>query len=1431
MTYFPGTPGNDFLSGTPDGDDMTGDAGNDTLQGGGGSDVLYGGTGNDVLLGGSGDDFLIAQLIGPDTGQDAGIDMLDGGDGFDRAGVDRSAARTDIHFSLADTTRRQVLDNGTSLIHVEAVSLQTGAGNDQLTGGVSGDVFASGAGNDTLDGGDGDDGLAGMAGDDVLIGGAGVDLLDGGDGNDRLFGGTGDTRIDGGAGRDIAELDFHDYTGDVVFSVADTLAGTTKIGGTEVRNIEQVVLRTGMGDDDLTGGSGDDVLASDGGFNVLRGGAGNDRLQGGRDTDILYGGTGNDLLSGGAGDDLLIAQMIDADAGKDSGIDIIDGGGGFDRAAVDRSLAKTDIRFSLADPSQYQVLDNGTGIVNVEAISLQTGRGHDHLTGGIVDDVFASGAGNDTLNGEGGNDGLFGMAGNDVLTGGEGIDVLDGGEGNDTIFGGTGDTLIDGGAGRDSGVLDFRDFTGSLRFSVADNLSGTVATGGADIRNLEQVTIHAGSGDADLTGGDANDLLTAQGGFNVLRGGNGNDTLQGGRDTDILSGGAGSDLMSGGDGNDILIGTLDGDALGKDAGADVIDGGAGFDIAAIDRSTAKTSIAFSIGDPSVVQVLDNGASVVNIEEISLKTGKGNDTVQGAWGKDVFYGGASNDWLMGWGGNDQLHGEAGNDLLDGGAGADQIDGGDGNDTIFGGTGDTLIDGGAGRDTGVLDFRDFTGSLRFSVADNLSRTVATGGADIRNLEQVTIHAGSGDADLTGGDANDLLTAQGGFNVLRGGNGNDTLQGGRDTDILSGGAGSDLMSGGDGNDILIGTLDGDALGKDAGADIIDGGAGFDIAAIDRSTAKTSIVFSIGDPSVVQVLDNGASVVNIEEISLKTGKGNDTVQGASGKDVFYGGAGDDWLMGWGGNDQLYGEKGNDLLDGGAGADQIDGGDGNDTLYGNTGDDSIDGGNGTDTAVFSGASTDYLVAATDSGFTVKDLRGTDGTDTLSSVEKLGFTDGTFTAQQLAARAGLPVAVADAVTTTENLSGQLNVLANDYDRDGGPLKLISVTSDDPDLTFGFNENGNVSVTPGSAHQGLAEGETATRTATYVIEDASGNRTSATIQITITGENDLPMAYGDQYSVDEDSSLMNLNVLGNDIDADAGSHLSIASLGLTGTLGSVTLNADNTVSYDPGAAFQFLSAGQTATDSFTYVTSDEHGAQSSATVTITIIGADEAPPSDVPVAHDDTLDIYSSQVTIKLHDLLANDEGAALTIVAASTRSANGALIEIAADGSVIYDPQTLYKTLKPGDSVTDTFDYQVADADGQMSTASVTLTISGDNIAVATLSAVEDQTTDNLYDLLNYFLTKEYGTIQDGWTIDTGHTLGTVTFDAGAHLLTYAADDPYFDAMLPYTQATTSLEYDVVDWRGQSHHGVVQFLIDGAEDLLPTHLVSNSLTDFDFMAG
>ena len=41
----------------------------------------------------------------------------------------------------------------------------------------------------------------------------------------------------------------------------------------------------------------------------------------------------------------------------------------------------------------------------------------------------------------------------------------------------------------------------------------------------------------------------------------------------------------------------------------------------------------------------------------------------------------------------------------------------------------------------------------------------------------------------------------------------------------------------------------------------------------------------------------------------------------------------------------------------------------------------------------------------------------------------------------------------------------------------------------------------------------------------------------------------------------------------------------GTKGSVSINANGTVHYDPNGQFQSLTAGQTATDTFTYTVSD------------------------------------------------------------------------------------------------------------------------------------------------------------------------------------------------------------------------------------------------------
>lgn len=66
----------------------------------------------------------------------------------------------------------------------------------------------------------------------------------------------------------------------------------------------------------------------------------------------------------------------------------------------------------------------------------------------------------------------------------------------------------------------------------------------------------------------------------------------------------------------------------------------------------------------------------------------------------------------------------------------------------------------------------------------------------------------------------------------------------------------------------------------------------------------------------------------------------------------------------------------------------GNDTLTGTSGNDTFEGGSGTDTVVFSGNLANHVVVKTASGYTVSSTA--DGTDTLSRVERLKFSDGTL---------------------------------------------------------------------------------------------------------------------------------------------------------------------------------------------------------------------------------------------------------------------------------------------------------------------------------------------------------------------------------------------------------------------------------------------------------
>ena len=81
---------------------------------------------------------------------------------------------------------------------------------------------------------------------------------------------------------------------------------------------------------------------------------------------------------------------------------------------------------------------------------------------------------------------------------------------------------------------------------------------------------------------------------------------------------------------------------------------------------------------------------------------------------------------------------------------------------------------------------------------------------------------------------------------------------------------------------------------------------------------------------------------------------------------------------ENAVGGNGNDQLIGNAVANRLEGNGGNDTL---------DGGAGIDTAAYRGSRSNYTVNQTAGGYTITDSSGNDGTDTLTSIERLAFAD------------------------------------------------------------------------------------------------------------------------------------------------------------------------------------------------------------------------------------------------------------------------------------------------------------------------------------------------------------------------------------------------------------------------------------------------------------
>ncbi|MHC8509070.1 MAG: Ig-like domain-containing protein [Rhodospirillales bacterium] len=70
--------------------------------------------------------------------------------------------------------------------------------------------------------------------------------------------------------------------------------------------------------------------------------------------------------------------------------------------------------------------------------------------------------------------------------------------------------------------------------------------------------------------------------------------------------------------------------------------------------------------------------------------------------------------------------------------------------------------------------------------------------------------------------------------------------------------------------------------------------------------------------------------------------------------------------------------------------------------------------------------------------------------------------------------------------------------------------------------------------------------------------------------------------------------------------------MDGAEGTVSVNGDGTLSYNPGAGFQSLGVGETAQVRIEYTIDDGNGGTDTAVATVTVTGT-----NDGPVASDDT----------------------------------------------------------------------------------------------------------------------------------------------------------------------------------------------------------------------
>ncbi|ENK2020933.1 tandem-95 repeat protein [Vibrio alginolyticus] len=302
-----------------------------------------------------------------------------------------------------------------------------------------------------------------------------------------------------------------------------------------------------------------------------------------------------------------------------------------------------------------------------------------------------------------------------------------------------------------------------------------------------------------------------------------------------------------------------------------------------------------------------------------------------------------------------------------------------------------------------------------------------------------------------------------------------------------------------------------------------------------------------------------------------------------------------------------------------------------------------------------------------------------------------------------PVSGDLAYTINEDSSitlSQEQLLAKAGDIDSENLEAINLSTDD-NATIQYNDDGSYTITPDENYNGDLD-------LTFDIIDNDGGSVQVGLDITVNPVNDLPQAQDQQFTVEEDGTLLftdaDLLEGASDIDGD---DLSIENVLYTGADGVLTDNGDGTYSFAPNENFN-------GDVQFTFDVSDGTGS------TPAFIDVSVTPVNDPPVAGSTSYTVQEDgQITISDEQLLANSSDLEGEVALANVSYSGN-------DGSFVDNGDGTY-TFTPNENFDGniSLDVTVIDQDGATDTTTAGIDVIAVNDAPETSGIQAEVDEDN----------------------------------------------------------------------------------------------------------